>query len=776
MASPEYPADHSGADLETGPETPGSSFADLLFLASLHRDAGKYDRMDIFLDVAADTVRQFIRAREVFVLFIGDGEDHLVLSVSPDAKPLLGNAMRNIWQEKRAFVPWLMDSRYDPEAFLVNIRTDLLAAAARRGIPSAFLATFSAGDIALGLFGFVERDSVPLKEELREMVVHALSVSIGNFRMFSEARQHLARQSFLREVGRVFATGGSLKDKIRSFLDRINLLRGVDGSSLMLLDDNSGELWTVCATRLESALESLIPTAALKVVQKSSPVYMDDLEVWRISLRSSIAYADNTDRPSDAPPSPRLGSYLGIPLLRRESVIGVLNICNHQKHAFRKKDIEFYSSLSEQIALHIENAALLEQTQQQLEEITFVFRASTILRQEKTLTGIMQMILEQCVPSVRGDMGYLFFYQPLDGRLVPAASWGAGESLEQTGVPVRRDSYDYTDMLLRIRYSDHPELDFPELFRSPPLNSFVGSMASWFLIPLRTDQGILGLLLVGRKTQGSMSESERRLLLTMTNVAENAIGRTMAFEEKEARAREEAASRAKSEFLAVMSHELRTPLTAILGFSEVLLAEHFAPLQEKQREYLQDILQNGNHLLSLINDVLDLAKVEARKMDVTIEEINLREIMKETIGTFAPLAERKDVVFLSPGRKRFPFLRGDRRHLKQILFNLLSNAVKFTDPGGRVEIHVGLAKEHVLFRVSDTGIGIAREDHERIFQPFSQVRGHPGRAYEGTGLGLSLTRRLVELHGGRIWVESDPGRGSTFHVVLPREGAIHSEE
>jgi signal transduction histidine kinase len=226
----------------------------------------------------------------------------------------------------------------------------------------------------------------------------------------------------------------------------------------------------------------------------------------------------------------------------------------------------------------------------------------------------------------------------------------------------------------------------------------------------------------------------------------------------------ETASRHKSDFLATMSHELRTPLNAIIGFSEVLHEQMFGELNERQLAYVDDVLDAGKHLLSLINDVLDLAKIEAGKMELELSQMAVPEILRSAVSMHSEHATRNGVELglMTPDEIT---IIADERRVRQVVFNLLSNAVKFTPPDGRVEVSARLDDGRVEIAVADTGPGIAANDLETIFEEFEQARD--GKQAEGTGLGLPLSRRLVELHGGRLWAESEVGRGSTFRFTLP---------
>jgi signal transduction histidine kinase len=232
----------------------------------------------------------------------------------------------------------------------------------------------------------------------------------------------------------------------------------------------------------------------------------------------------------------------------------------------------------------------------------------------------------------------------------------------------------------------------------------------------------------------------------------------------------EAASRHKSEFLANMSHELRTPLNAILGFSQVLREELFGDVNEKQEEYLDDIFSSANHLLALINDVLNLAKVEAGQVELEVAPFSLREALEGGVVMVRERAMRDGVRVSLTAVPDADIVTGDARRVRQVIFNLLSNAVKFTPTGGAVDVRAAQVDGELRISVADTGPGIPREDHERIFEEFQQTDAGVEQG-EGTGLGLALSKRLVELHGGRIWVDTELGRGSTFVFTLPTKAA-----
>jgi signal transduction histidine kinase len=287
-------------------------------------------------------------------------------------------------------------------------------------------------------------------------------------------------------------------------------------------------------------------------------------------------------------------------------------------------------------------------------------------------------------------------------------------------------------------------------------------------VPMLRDGVPIGVLTVSWKEIGAIPEKFVRVLETFAAQAVIAVENVRLFNEIEEKSRQlEIANKHKSDFLANMSHELRTPLNAIIGFSEVMITGMAGPLPENQKEFVGDIRDSGKHLLALINDILDLSKIEAGRMELDVARFDLRSAIDNALTLVRGRADRHEVRLESEVADGVAEYDGDERKFKQILLNLLSNAVKFTPAGGRVALRARRDEGGYSFAVSDTGIGIAAEDQERIFEEFRQVGTDYARKAEGTGLGLTLTKRLVELHGGWLRVESAPGEGSTFTFFLP---------
>ena len=409
----------------------------------------------------------------------------------------------------------------------------------------------------------------------------------------------------------------------------------------------------------------------------------------------------------------------------------------------------------------------LRHTQEQQTATSEILRA--ISGSKADATPVFNAICDSAARLCRGDLAGVF--RLADGQLHEVSSWSRlppamGEMMRRM-FPRPLDASTYVGRAILERRIVHvADMADPAAAQSATGTQLFGFRGQ-LTIPMFQGGEPIGGITVVRKQPGLFSDAHIQLLITFADQAIIAIENVRLFRELEAANRElAAASQQKSEFLANMSHELRTPLNAIIGFSEVLGERMFGELTEKQEEYLKDIHASGQHLLSLINDILDLSKIEAGRMELDLTEFDLPAAIENALMLVRERAGRRAIALHTSIDGGLGAVQADERKVRQVVLNLLSNAIKFTPEGGRIDVGAVSKAGFVEVSVSDTGVGISPDDHEAVFDEFRQV-GTASKKVEGTGLGLSLCRRFVELHGGRIWVESQLGAGSTFTFTIP---------
>jgi signal transduction histidine kinase len=286
-------------------------------------------------------------------------------------------------------------------------------------------------------------------------------------------------------------------------------------------------------------------------------------------------------------------------------------------------------------------------------------------------------------------------------------------------------------------------------------------------VPLLREDRLIGGLVVRRRAPGEFQKETVDLLQTFATQSALAIQNARLFREIESKGRElEIASKHKSDFLANMSHELRTPLNAILGYTELILDKIYGDVPETIQEVLERVEKNGRHLLGLINDVLDLSKIEAGQLVLSLDDYSMKEVVHTVVTSVESLAAEKNLELKVSVSPEVAHGKGDQQRISQVFLNLVGNAIKFTE-AGEVRIEATASNDTFVLSVSDTGPGLSEADQQRVFEEFHQVDGSSTRKKGGTGLGLSIAKRIVEMHGGRIWVESTVGKGSTFWFTLP---------
>ena len=491
-----------------------------------------------------------------------------------------------------------------------------------------------------------------------------------------------------------------------------------------------------------------------------------------------------TDPQFQAAPGRVLGvrTILGVPMLRDGHAIGAIAVWRREVKPFSDKQIELLQTFADQAVIAVENVRLFKELEartgeltRSVDQLTALSEVGRAVSSTLDLGTVLTTIVSRAVQLSRLDGGVVFEYDGAAEEFVNRAATETGGALAEArrATRIRKGDGMVGRTAITLEPAQVPDITVLGAYDSPlRVNLIESGVRAILAVPMVREDRLIGCLVVSRNRPGDFPAEAVELLRTFATQSALAIQNARLFKEIEDKSRQlEAASRHKSEFLANMSHELRTPLNAIIGFSEVLGERMFGELNEKQEEYLKDIHASGQHLLSLINDILDLSKIEAGRMELELTDFDLPATLDNALTLVRERAGRRGIALVLTVDERLAQVRADERKVRQVVLNLLSNAIKFTPEGGGIDVRAVPVDGMVEISVRDTGVGIAPEDQEAIFEEFRQV-GTAAKKVEGTGLGLALSRKFVDLHGGRIWVTSQVGTGSAFTFTIPtRVGA-----
>jgi signal transduction histidine kinase/HAMP domain-containing protein len=478
----------------------------------------------------------------------------------------------------------------------------------------------------------------------------------------------------------------------------------------------------------------------------------------------------------------KVGAYLSIlavPMLHEGKPIGAITVTGADTGAFSQRQIELLKTFADQAVIAIENVRLLQELETRtrelsrlVEELRALGEVSRAVSSTLDLETVLDTVVARAVELSGATSGVLYEYDEareefnriggeyrLDeqlGEVLRTAPIRLGEGVAGRAA-ARRAAVQVPDVLTEGAY------DVERVRTVFERRGYRALLA----VPLLLEERIVGVLVVWRDRPGGYAQESVNLLQTFANQSVLAIQNARLFREIADKSQQlEIASRHKSEFLANMSHELRTPLNAILGFNEMILGGIYGDVPQELNEPLTDVQNSGKHLLRLINNVLDLSKIEAGRMELVLVDYAVPDIVESVRAALHPLAAAHGLEFVASVPSNMPLAYGDAGRITQCLMNLAGNALKFTRQG-RVAVSVDLQGDVLIYRVSDTGIGIAADKLETVFAEFRQGDATIATEFGGTGLGLSITRKFVEMHGGRIWVQSEPGKGSTFSFAIP---------
>ncbi len=476
----------------------------------------------------------------------------------------------------------------------------------------------------------------------------------------------------------------------------------------------------------------------------------------------------------------QLRTMLAVPLFREDAIIGSFFLARSRVEAFSEKQIALVSTFADQAVIAIENARLFNELRARttelgssVAELKMLNEVAQAVSSTLDLRTVLSTVLNASLGVTWANAGAVFRYSRVERafRLVEAVGWD--EALTRS-VREMRLAETETAMGEAVERRMPVQLADTTQRASNPLRdvTLAAGFHSALIVPLAGAERILGAIILMRQEAGEFPPETVRLMQTLASQSVLAIQNARLFREIADKSEQLAlASQHKSQFLANMSHELRTPLNAILGYAELLVDGIYGVLPDRPKGVLERIQNNGKHLLALINDVLDLAKIEAGQLTLTLEDYILPEVVKSVVAATEPLATAKGLKFTAVVQDGMPLAHGDARRVSQVLLNLVGNAIKFTDEG-EVEIRARSDRGQFVLTVRDTGPGIADADQDRIFGEFQQIDNTNTRKKGGTGLGLAISKRMVEMQGGTISVNSGLGKGSTFRVVLP----VHVDE
>jgi signal transduction histidine kinase len=467
-------------------------------------------------------------------------------------------------------------------------------------------------------------------------------------------------------------------------------------------------------------------------------------------------------------------TLLGVPLLREGITVGVIALMRRSVRLFNDKQIELLTTFADQAVIAIENVRLFDEVQarsrelsQSVEELRALGEVSQAVNSTLDVETVLTTIVAKAVQLSGTEAGAIYTFDESRQEFWLRATHGMDEA---TVAAIRDRRIGVGETVVGRAAAERVPIQIPDLLEESSLVFDIVIRAGYravLTVPLLRPDQIVGALVVRRKEPGEFPKGTIDLLETFADQSVLAIQNARLFREIEEKSRELAeASRHKSQFLANMSHELRTPLNAILGYAELMLDSIYGEPSEKMRAVLERLQSNGRHLLGLINDVLDLSKIEAGQLTLSLSDYSLGDVVHGVVAAVEPLAAEKRLAFKAEVAPDLPVGRGDERRLSQVLLNLVGNAIKFTDKG-EVAIRAAAANGAFTVAVCDTGPGIPVGDQAKIFEEFQQADSSITRKKGGTGLGLSIAKRIIEMHGGRIWVESEPGKGSTFYLTLP---------
>ncbi|HZY30070.1 MAG TPA: GAF domain-containing protein [Candidatus Methylomirabilis sp.] len=626
---------------------------------------------------------------------------------------------------------------------------------------------------AIGVLGADRKQSrrpfEPATLELLQLLATQAALAIEHDRLYAAAAQQAARWEALFRLGQLLSRSLELTEVYPAFAEAVKANLPYDRIGVVVPE---GEQLVMALSVAEPPLPSWQGASWLQtegtavgwVLDQKSPRVVRDLATEQTFSDEGFIAREG------------VRATLMLPLLVGGEAVGVFFLDSRTPGAYTERDLELLGPLAEKLALALQNARLFQELQartrelaRSVEELKALGEVGQAVSSTLDLQKVLTTIVAHAVQLSGTDGGAIYEFDETtqefqlrathqtSPELIEAlreAPIGLGGNTTIGGAALNRVAVQTPDIL------NEPAYPFRETMERAGYRALLA-------VPLLREDRIIGALIVRRRAPGQFPKETADLLQTFATQSVLAIQNARLFREIEDKSRQlEAASRHKSQFLANMSHELRTPLNAILGYTELILDNIYGEVPGKIRDILERLGKSGRHLLGLINDVLDLSKIEAGQLTLSLTDYSMKEVVQMVITAVESLAAEKSLALKVALPPDLPLGRGDERRLTQVLLNLVGNAIKFTAVG-EVRVEVRASDGAFLVSVADTGPGIAEADQQKIFEEFQQVDSSSTRQKGGTGLGLAIAKKIIELHAGHIGVESSLGKGSTFWFSLP---------
>jgi GAF domain-containing protein len=745
------------------------------------------DTQPVFDTIAARAARLCV-ARDAQVLRIEGDQLRLVAAYGSASMPSIRSISRGHAVGRAVIDRQPIHVRDMAEA----IREFPETSAPQHGVQSVVAIPLVRNDVAVGVIRVSRTQVQPFTEQqiaLLQTFADQAVIAIENVRLFTELQQNnealtRAHAQVTEALEQQTATSEILRTIAHARTDVQPVFDTIVRSAARLCRAGNAAVFLKEGGMLYHPANYGSSPAALAAARAPYPRPLGmDTTAGMAVLTRSVVHVPDIEEPSAVEVVRHVGRTLGfrsvvtVPMLRGEDAVGAILVARREPGRFSDAEVELLKTFADQAVIAVENVRLFDELEartaaltRSVEQLTALGEVGRAVSSTLDLETVLTTIVSRAVQLSGLDGGVVFEYDERAEEFVHRAQAGTGGALAAARRAERIRKGDgamgrTATTLEPIQVSD---ITVPGAYVGQQRENLIESgVRAVLAVPMVREGRLIGCLGVTRNRPGEFPAETMELLRTFATQSALAIQNARLFHEIEDKSRQlEVASQHKSEFLANMSHELRTPLNAIIGFSEVLSERMFGDLNEKQEEYLKDIHASGQHLLSLINDILDLSKIEAGRMELELTDFDLPTAIENALTLVRERAGRRDIALHQAVDQRLGQIRGDERKIKQVLLNLLSNALKFTPEGGQVDVRATVSDGMAEVSVRDTGVGIAPEDQEAVFEEFRQV-GTADKKVEGTGLGLALSRKFVELHGGKIWVKSQIAAGSTFTFTVP---------